>query len=101
MDVVTTFYDLTPVDAEGRPFHFTQLEGKVVLIVNTASGCGFTSQYRGLETLYNKYKDQGLVRIACSEDIYRRLFLGFHQISLVDRTTLLQLNCSESGTWNE
>lgn len=59
----TTFYDLAPLDKNGEPFPFKQLEGKVVLIVNVASKCGFTPQYKGLEEVYNKYKDQGFTII--------------------------------------
>lgn len=51
----------TLIDEETLPLsHF---KGKVILVVNTASKCGFTSQYDGLEELYKKYKDQGLVII--------------------------------------
>ena len=44
-----------------KDFSFEQLKGKVVLIVNVASKCGFTPQYKGLEELHEKYKDNGLV----------------------------------------
>ncbi|GMG40299.1 unnamed protein product [Ambrosiozyma monospora] len=58
------FYNFTPTDIEGHPFPFKNLKGKVVLIVNTASRCGFTKQYKELQQLYSNYSDQGLEIIA-------------------------------------
>ena len=48
---------------DGKPQSLCQYEGKVILVVNTASYCGFTGQYEGLESVYDKYKDRGLVVI--------------------------------------
>lgn len=58
-----TIYDFTAKSNKGEKIDFAQFKGKVLLIVNTASKCGFTPQYKGLEELYKKYKDSGLVII--------------------------------------
>ncbi|PGH02880.1 hypothetical protein AJ80_08778 [Polytolypa hystricis UAMH7299] len=52
MSSATTFYDFEPLDKKGEPFNFSSLHGKVVLVVNTASKCGFTPQLKSLESLY-------------------------------------------------
>jgi glutathione peroxidase len=55
------FYQFTARSLQGKDISMDTYKGKVVLVVNTASKCGFTPQYEGLENLYKKYKDQGLV----------------------------------------
>ena len=56
---MTTLYDFTVSDQADQPVSLNDYKGKVVLIVNTATGCGLTPQYQSLQELYDKYKDQG------------------------------------------
>ena len=56
-------YDFKALTSRGKEIDFKEFEGKVLLIVNTASKCGFTPQFAGLEELNQKYKDKGLVII--------------------------------------
>ena len=59
----TSFYDLKAKTIDGKDFSFASLKGKKILVVNTASKCGNTPQYKDLETLYQKYKDKNFVII--------------------------------------
>lgn len=58
---MSNLYDFSATKLSGETLNFAEYQNKVVLIVNTASQCGFTPQYEGLEKLYQDYKDSGLV----------------------------------------
>jgi glutathione peroxidase len=58
---LTSIYDFSAETLDGQPAPLEAYRGKVVLIVNTASKCGFTGQYAGLEKLYKRFRDRGLV----------------------------------------
>ena len=62
-DQPSSLYDLSFVDNHGQEVDLKQFEGRPVLVVNTASKCGFTPQYDGLQELHEKFQDQGLVVI--------------------------------------
>ncbi|HOE42720.1 MAG TPA: glutathione peroxidase [Rhodoferax sp.] len=58
---MTTVYDFEALSIDGKPVALNQYKGKALLIVNTASACGFTPQFSGLEKLHESYGKQGLV----------------------------------------
>ncbi len=63
------FYDYCVSDTKGGQVSMKDFEGKVVLVVNTATGCGFTPQYKDLEDMYDNYHDQGfeILDIPCNQ----------------------------------
>lgn len=68
----TSFYDLKSKTIDGKDFNFSDLKGKKVLIVNTASKCGYTPQYEDLEKLYQLYKDKNFVIIGFPANNFMR-----------------------------
>ena len=64
-----TFYDYSLTDRSGNEVSMRNYEGKVVIVVNTATGCGFTPQYKDLEDMYEKYHEQGLeiIDVPCNQ----------------------------------
>ena len=57
--MMTSIYDFTVRAQDGQPVSLKNYSGKVLLVVNTATGCGLTPQYQGLQELYDRYQDQG------------------------------------------
>ncbi len=66
---MATIYDFNLLDKKGNPVSLAQYKGKVLLVVNTATGCGFTPQYEDLEAMYHRLKDKGLeiLDIPCNQ----------------------------------
>lgn len=71
-DAQKSFYDYTVKDIKGEDFPLSQLKGKKVLVVNTASKCGFTPQYEGLQELYEKYGGDNFVIIGFPANNFAR-----------------------------
>ncbi|MCR5686340.1 MAG: glutathione peroxidase [Lachnospiraceae bacterium] len=63
------FYDLSVASAKGEEISMKDYEGKVVLVVNTATGCGFTPHYKDIEEMYEKYHDRGfeVIDVPCNQ----------------------------------
>ncbi|MCU0839578.1 MAG: glutathione peroxidase [Rhodospirillales bacterium] len=61
-------HEFSFVSIDGEPLPLTQFRGKAILIVNTASQCGFTPQYEGLQTVWQRYRDRGLVVLGVPSD---------------------------------
>ncbi len=71
---MSSVYDFSALDIHGQTVKLEQFRGKPLLIVNTASACGFTPQFAGLQALHEAYADKGLV------------VLGFPATNLADKT---------------
>lgn len=85
---MTTIYDFTVQGQDNTPIDLSQYHRQVILVVNTATACGLTSQYRSLQTLYETYKDKGFVVL----DFPCNQFMGQAPGTAEDINTFCDLN---------
>lgn len=72
MSFSSTLYDFSFTSIDGKKLELKSFKNKVILVVNTASMCGFTKQYEGLEKVYQNYKDKGLVVIGMPSNSFKQ-----------------------------
>ena len=79
--MMTSIYDFTVRAQDGQPVSLKNYAGKVLLVVNTATGCGLTPQYQGLQELYDRYQDQGfeVLDFPCNQFASRYFNGGGHK----------------------
>lgn len=73
---IRSAHDIRMTSIDGKPMPLSQYKGRVLLVVNTASFCGFTPQYEGLQKLYDSYKDKGLTLIGVPSGDFRNQEYG-------------------------
>ena len=78
-DKMQTFYDFNATDIIGETKSMSEYKGKVVLVVNVASECGFTPQYKGFQKLYETYREQGLEILAFPCNQFKEQESGTHK----------------------
>ncbi|MBN2365609.1 MAG: glutathione peroxidase [Calditrichaeota bacterium] len=75
----SSIYDFSMTDIDGKEVSLSEYRGKVLLIVNVASKCGFTTQYEGLQELYSQYQDKGLVVLGFPANNFKNQEPGSNQ----------------------
>ena len=93
VNAAESFYSFKVKSLQGKEVPLKMYKGKVVLVVNTASKCGFTPQYAGLEALYKKYKGEGLVILGFPCNQFGKLQGGKGIRACIVRMAMRQIVC--------
>ncbi|KAI8809026.1 peroxiredoxin [Cladochytrium replicatum] len=80
---IASVYDFKTTTLQNKPFDFADLKGKVILVTNTASHCGFTPQLKSFEALHQKYKDAGLVIVGFPSNSFNQEEAEDSQIEVI------------------